>query len=192
MVLLRRRALAAVLAGVAVLGALRVSAPPPVATVPVTVAGRDLAAGVVVTAADLAVVDLPPGSVPDGLAEAPVGRTLAAPLRRGEPVTDVRLVGPGLAAGYPGLTLVPVRFPDAAAVGVLRPGDRIDVVAADPRAGDAETVAAGAVVVTLLADATDVAQLPAGRLVLLAVPAGGADTLSVAQVRQFVTYVQTD
>ncbi len=107
-------------------------------------------------------------------------------------MTDVRLVGPGLAAGYPGLTLVPVRFPDAAAAGVLRPGDRIDVVAADPRSGTAETVAVGAVVVTLLADAADVTQLPAGRLVLLAVPAGAAGTLSVAQVRRFVTYVQTD
>jgi hypothetical protein len=47
----------------------------------------------------------------------PEGRTLAGPVRAGEPVTDVRLVSPSLAAGYPGRVLVPVRIADADQIG---------------------------------------------------------------------------
>nr|MBA3619744.1 Flp pilus assembly protein CpaB [Acidothermales bacterium] len=62
-----------------------------------------------------------------------VGRLLAAPARRGELLTDARLLGPGLLAGYPeGLVAAPVRIADSGAVSLLRAGDRIDVLAADP------------------------------------------------------------
>ncbi|MFN8195762.1 MAG: SAF domain-containing protein [Nocardioidaceae bacterium] len=191
-VLLRRRPLAALLAGLAVLGALRVVSPPPPPSVTVTVAARDLAAGTVLTASDLTVVAMTPGSVPDGLAGAPGGRTLAAPLRRGEPVTDLRLVGPGLASGYPGLVVLPVRFPDQAAASLLRPGDDIDVLAADGRARSTTVVATGARVVTLLPESSDRTQLPAGALVLLAVHPDEAVRVVSSQVGHFITYVQTD
>ena len=59
---------------------------------------------------------------------------LAGPVRAGEPLTDVRLVGASLAAAYPGAVAVPVRLPDAGMAALLRVGDRIDLVAADPRA----------------------------------------------------------
>ncbi len=84
--------------------------------------------------ADLTSVAFAPGSVPAGADAAPQGRTLAAPLRAGEPVTDVRLVGPALTDGYPGLTAVPVRLPDAGMAALLAVGDRIDLVSADPQA----------------------------------------------------------
>ena len=116
----RRRPLAAVLAGVAVLAALRTLAPPPVPTVEVLVAARDLAAGSVVGADDVVPAAYSPGLAPHGLADDPVGRVLAAPLRQGEPVTDVRLVGPSLTEGYDGLVAVPVRLPDAGSVALLR------------------------------------------------------------------------
>src|SRR5689334_11538882 len=95
-VLRRRRLLAAVLLAIAVAAGLRVVAAPAPVTVAVLAAGRDLPAGTLLEGDDLTRVALPPGGVPDGattgLGDA-VGRTLAAPLRRGEPLTDVRLVG---------------------------------------------------------------------------------------------------
>ena len=63
------------------------------------------------------------------------GRVLAGPMRAGEVVSDLRLVGPALLEGYtstPGVTVLatPVRIADAGAVRPARPGDRIDVLAA--------------------------------------------------------------
>ena len=79
---------------------------------------------------------------PTGSTDDAVGRTLAAPLRAGEPVTDVRLVGPALAAGAPGADALPVRLPDAGMVGAARAGDRIDLIATDPQGGRRSVVAA--------------------------------------------------
>ena len=51
---------------------------------------------------------------------------------RGEPVTTVRTVARGLLRGYPGTTAVPLRITDAAVVDLLRVGDRVSLVVADP------------------------------------------------------------
>jgi len=135
-VLRRRRWLAAAAAAGAVVTGVAATADPPPDRVPVAVAGRDLPAGTVLRAGDLEQVGFAPGSLPAGvLAEAAVGRTLAAPVREGEAVTDVRLVGPALADPEPGLVAVPVRLPDAGMVDLLRVGDAIDLVATDPAAG---------------------------------------------------------
>ncbi len=74
---------------------------------------------------------------------------LASPLRRGEPVTDARVVGPGLWSLVPaGQVAVPVRLADLAVADLLRPGDRVDVLASvDGRA--TEVVAAGALVLAV-------------------------------------------
>ena len=140
-VLRRRRLLAALLTAVAVAAGLHAVAAPPPATVAVLVAARDLPAGAELEADDLVAAEFAPGSAPDDVADDPAGRILAAPVRRGEPVTDVRLVGPQLTEGLNDLTATPVRLPDAGMVGLLRVGDRIDLVAADPRGDGAETVA---------------------------------------------------
>jgi Flp pilus assembly protein CpaB len=52
-------------------------------------------------------------------------------MRRGEPLTDSRLVTGGLLRGYgAGTVATPIRIADAGVARLLRPGDRIDVLAA--------------------------------------------------------------
>jgi len=185
----RRRPLAAVLTAVAVAAGLHAVAAPPPATVPVVVAAHDLPAGAVLTADDLVPADFAPGSVPDDLAGAAVGRTLAAPLRRGEPVTVVRLVGPSLTDGTPGLVATPVRLPDAGMVALLEVGDRVDLLAADPQTGGAEVVAADLPVLALPqgGEADAASGLP-GRLVVVGVPRDEVGPIAAAAVRTFVTF----
>ncbi len=62
-------------------------------------------------------------------------------MRAGETITDVRLVGPALLAGYGDqLVAAPVRIADAGSAALLQPGDVIDVLAADGVGGtDGET-----------------------------------------------------
>lgn len=142
MALSRHRALlSAGLAAGAVATSLGVLAPQAEAGVAVVVAARDLAAGTALTVDDLRVADVPPGLAPAGASASPValvGRVLAAPLRRGEPLTDVRLAGASLlAAASEGLVAVPVRIADAASAGLVTAGDRVDVLAAASSAGAA-------------------------------------------------------
>jgi Flp pilus assembly protein CpaB len=187
-VLARRRPLAALLTAVAVAAGLHAAAAPPPAEVPVTVAARDLPSGAVLTGADLRTVGFAPGSVPAGAVADAGGRTLAGPLRAGEPVTDVRLVGPALTEGYPGLAAVPVRLPDAGVARLLAVGDRIDLVATDPEGAPAAVVAADVPVLALPADDGDpgVTGL-GGRLVVLGVPPSDVPLVADASARTFLT-----
>lgn len=187
-VLARRRLLAAALTAVAVLAGLHATAAPAPPHVSVRVAARDLPAGTVLTSGDLAEADFAPGSVPADLAEDPAGRTLAAPLRTGEPVTDVRLVGPALSEGYPGLTAVPVRLPDAGMAGLLRVGDRIDLVSADPQGGGAEVVAYDVPVLAIPDLEPEVgASGLTGRLVVVGAAPDEVAEIADASVRTFIT-----
>lgn len=191
-VLRRRRLLAAALTAVAVAAGLHAAAAPPPARVPVLVAAHDLPAGVVLGADDLQPAGFAPGTVPAGLATGAVGRMLAAPLRRGEPVTDVRLVGPGLADGYAGLTALPVRLPDAGMVDLLRVGDLIDLLATDPQGSGAEVVAVGARVLAVPGPAAEGSGAPAGpglagRIVVLGVADDEVTRVADASVRFFLT-----
>lgn len=161
-----RRALAVLLLLAAVALALRPEPPssavaPAPPGVPVVVAGRDLPAGAVLARADLRTTDLPTAAVPAGVARDPaglLGRTVAGPVRRGEVLTDARVVGPGLTAGLgPGtLAAVPVRLADSQSAALVRAGDRIDVlgapVEADAATGsrDAVDVATGVRVLAVL------------------------------------------
>jgi pilus assembly protein CpaB len=127
-----RRSLAGLLVAVAVLLGLSSVAPARPRLRPVVVAARDLPAGQVLAAADLRVATEPGALAPDGSLTDPgaaAGHALAGAVRRGEPLTDLRLVGPGLLAG-PGLVLAPVRMADAAEVALVHVGDVIDVLAA--------------------------------------------------------------
>ena len=187
-VLARRRLLAALLTAVAVATGIHAAAAPPPAAVEVAVAARDLPAGAVLREDDLRTVGFAPGSVPAGVAADVAGRTLAAPLRAGEPVTDVRLVGPALTDGYPGLAAVPVRLPDAGLAGLLRVGDRIDLVAADPQGGDARVVATDVPVLAIPDAAPEVgASGLTGRLVVVGADPGEVPQIVDAAVRTFLT-----
>ncbi|NHA00650.1 pilus assembly protein CpaB [Nocardioides sp. W3-2-3] len=188
-VLRRRRPLAALLAAGAVAAGLHALAPPDPPTVTVRVAGHDLPAGHVLGRGDLADVTLPAGVVPGGAVGTPEGRTLAAPLRAGEAVTDVRLVGAGLAdAQPPGAVTLPVRLSDAGQAGLLTVGDRIDLVATDPRAGSARALASDAQVLALPEAGTTTDGALPGRLVVLALPAADVEEVTAASVASYVTY----
>lgn len=186
-VLARRRLLAALFAAAAVVAGLRAVSPPPPETVVMLTAARDLPAGVVLTGSDLRQVAVDPRLKPDGTASRPVGRTLASPLRRGEPVTDRRLVAAGLLEGYPGLVALPVRIPDAGAVALLRVGDRIDLIAADPQGATAATVASRVPVLALPAAVPEQSgQAVPGALVVLGVRSTMADEIALAGATQFL------
>lgn len=180
-----RRLVSAALAAVCLAAALRSMAPPARATVAVWVAARDLPGGARLSSTDLTRARWPPGTVPAGtLGAAALGRTLAGALRRGEPVTDVRLVGPGvLAVTGPGLVATPVRLADAAVAGLLRPGDLVTVLAApaDPAARQATTTAASAVrVLAVPTTSSDGVAASDGALVLLATTPREAVALAAA------------
>jgi Flp pilus assembly protein CpaB len=187
-VLRRRRLLAALCALVAVLAGLRATAVPPAATVPVTVAAHDVGAGVVLRPDDVLTARFAPGTVPAGHIRDPVGRQLAAPLRRGQPVTDTALLGDALVHGRPDLVALPVRLPDTAMAELLRAGDEVDLVAADPQGGPATTVARDALVLALPPPPTDAAAdgLP-GRLVVLGVAETSVADVSSAAVTHFLS-----
>ena len=192
--LVRRRGLAAVAAGGAVFVAVSAAGTPPPATVPVWTAARDLPAGTVLAAGDLHRVGFAPGSVPVHALGSPrpvVGRTLASPVGRGEPLSRLDVVRPGLAQGYPGRVAVPVRITDPAVAALLRVGDRVALVATDPAdpAHGGITLASDATVVALPAATDDTggtAALP-GRLVVVAVPEADDQTIATASASLYVT-----
>jgi Flp pilus assembly protein CpaB len=188
LVLRRRRLLAALFALVAVWAGLRATAAPPPPRIPVTVAAHDLAAGEVLGAGDLTTVRFAPGTVPAGHLRDPVGRRLAGPLRRGQPITDTALLGAALVRDRPDLVALPVRLPDTAMAELLHVGDEVDVVAADPQGGPASTVARAALVLGLPPPPADAAAdgLP-GRLVVLGVARADVTSVTSASVTHFLT-----
>ncbi len=191
-VLVHRRPLAALLAGLAAMAALRVAQPPAPASSGVWTAATDLPAGRVLAHGDLRRASYPTGTVPSGAVLDPaivVGRTLAAPLRRGAPLTDLSVVTRALAASYPGRVATPVRLADAAVVDLLRVGDLVDLVVADPQGRSApRTVASRAAVIAIPRSrpSVDDVGLP-GRLVLLAVPGTEAAAVSAAGLSGYLT-----
>lgn len=189
-VLRHRRPLAGLLAGLAVATAVQASAAPPEHTVPVLVAARDLAPGTTLDAADLTTRGFRPGSVPDGVVRprTAVGRRLVGPVRAGEPLTDVRLLDDALLARYPGASAVPVRLGDADAAALLRVGDRVTLLAADPRStGPAVAVAQDAPVLALPPNGRGPGDLTGGALVVLALDAGTARVVAGAASRAFLS-----
>lgn len=159
------------------------------AAVPVVVAVADLAAGTRLEAGHLSVAAVPPEVVPDGVVERPqllLHRVLAAGVRRGEPLTDARLVGAGLTALLPeGQVAAPVRLADLAVSALVHAGDRVDVLATVGGTAVAERVAAGALVLAApgRADPAD----PGAGLLLLAVDADTAARLAGASAEATLT-----
>ncbi|WP_448611541.1 Flp pilus assembly protein CpaB [Geodermatophilus sp. URMC 60] len=181
-----RQVLAALLAAAALVLALRPApapAPPPT-TVPVVVAAADLAPGAVLATGDVAVAQYPPGLRPAGTVEDPaavVGQVLAGGVRSGVPLTDTGLVGAGLTDRLgTGQVAAPVRPADLAVSALVRPGDRVDVLATPPGAARAEVVAAGAPVLATPGREDD-------GLLLLAVDADTAARLAAAATTATLT-----
>ncbi|MFI7588798.1 RcpC/CpaB family pilus assembly protein [Spongisporangium articulatum] len=179
------------------------------ATVLVPVVTHDLAAGAVLGADDVRPVAWPAGTEPGGLVPATTGRVLAGAMRAGEPVTDARLVGRSLLLGQPGGSVaVAVRLADAAGAALVRPGDRVDVLAAradgESAAASADPVASAALVLNVPAAQSDSAAEGGGVLgltrasgasaaegasavLLLAVDRATAARLAAAQADQLLS-----
>jgi Flp pilus assembly protein CpaB len=161
--------------------------------VAVVVAIHDLSPGAALTSDDLRLEKRLATTIPEGAQTdigVVVGSTLAGPTRRGEVLTDVRLLGRRLAesAAGPDARIVPVHPADSALADLVHPGDVVDVVAAAD--GDSRThprvVATDAVVV--LVSAKQKAQATAGdRVVLVALPAASANAVAGAALVQTVT-----
>lgn len=156
-----RRLLAAGLFAGSVAFGLQALAPSPPPTVPAVVATHDLPAGARLGPDHVDRVRVPAGTAPDGAVRAVAevsGATLLSGVRRGELLTDVRLVGPAGVAGLgPGLVATPVRIADAEAARLVRPGAVVDVLAAG---GGTE---GGDVAARLVAAAVRVLAVPSSR-----------------------------
>jgi Flp pilus assembly protein CpaB len=137
--------------GVAVLAVVvtRVAAPPPPVTVPVVVTTTPVPAGTPLDATMLRVARLDPASAPAGRAtsvDPVVGRAPLVPLPVGLPVVEEVLAGDRFAVEPPpGTVVVAVRLADPAVTGLLRPGDRVDLVTAAAAEDGSEVVAADVV-----------------------------------------------
>jgi Flp pilus assembly protein CpaB len=194
-VLLHRRLLAALLAGVAVLLGVEAAAEEPPPTQSVWSAARDLPSGTRLQPSDFRRTGFATGTAPDEAVDDPArvsGRTLAVPLHRGEPLTTGKVVGAGLLAGHPGRVAVPVRITDPAVAALRKVGDRVDLVAVGPPGGAREGVP-GVEVLALPRPTEDGfgAGVP-GRLVVVAAAEQVSDTLSALGVSYFVTVLWRD
>jgi Flp pilus assembly protein CpaB len=162
----------------------------------IVVASHDLAPGVELTADDVRLENRMAATVPDGSqsdVDTVIGATLAGPARRGEVLTDVRVLGPRLAESVagPDARIVPLPLADSALLDLVRPGDVVDVLAAgaDTAAGaDArpQLVATDAVVV-LVSEKQKGAGSGSDRVVLVALPAHAANDVAAAALVQTVT-----
>lgn len=189
---LARRITAASLVVLAGIAALRSNPDGDLAAV--VVAARDLSPGVALTADDVRLEKRSAATIPDGSQPdvgGVVGSTLAGPARRGEVITDVRLLGSRLAESTagPDARIVPVHPADSALIDLVRPGDVVDVLAASDTDSNARprVVATNAIVV--LVSAKQKAQAAGNeRVVLVALPAGAANAVAAAALVQTVTF----
>ncbi len=167
----------------------------------VVVAAHDLSPGAALAAEDVRLEKHLTATVPDGSqteVSAVVGSTLAGPARRGEVLTDVRLLGSRLAEAAigskagPDARIVPLHLADSALIDLVRVGDVVDVLAAatvnstEPAPPASRVVATDAVVV--LVSAKPKTQGADGdRVVLVALPARVANTVAGSALGQAVT-----
>jgi Flp pilus assembly protein CpaB len=159
----------------------------------VVVAARDLGPGTELTADDVRLETRSTPTIPDGSQsglDSVVGATLAGPARRGEVLTDVRLLGRRLAesAAGPDARIVPIHPAVNALIDVLRPGDVVDVVAAAEGSAQAaaHVVATDAIVVSVSAK-PKAQSAGSDRVVLVALPAASATAVAGAALLATVT-----
>jgi len=161
----------------------------------IVVAARDLSSGVELTADDVRLEKRSAATLPDGSrvdVGAVVGATLAGPARRGEVLTDVRVLGPRLAESVagPDARIVPLPLADSALLDLVRPGDVVDVLAAatsDTGEDARPQVVATDAVVVLVSEKPKGAGNGSDRVVLVALPAHAANAVAASALVQTVT-----
>ncbi len=159
------------------------------------VSARDLPVGTLLRAGDLKLVDLPDDVRPRGATASPAsaeGRMLVGAARAGEPLTDVRLVDTAIpGTGDPENSTVPVRLGDAGVAELLRPGQRVDVVAAAEAGREASVLAGMAVVAAVGAQGTGEPRASGagskGPLVLLSLPSASATRVAATSLERSIT-----
>ncbi|MDF2823211.1 MAG: hypothetical protein K0R68_619 [Mycobacterium sp.] len=159
----------------------------------VVVADRDLSPGVALTADDLRLENRPASGLPDGAqtnVDAVLDTMPVGPVRRGEVLTDVRVVGARLteAVAGPDGRVVPLHLAQEAIVEVIHAGDIVDIVAApqsDPDA-TARVVATDAVVVLISPESGGLGGV-GDRVVLVALPAAAATAVAAATLVHTIT-----
>lgn len=172
--------LSAGLAAAAVASGLSAVAPAAPPSTTVLVAARDLPAGTVLAAADLVATTVPPDLVPSGaLGDAAAGQVLAGPVRRGEALTDVRVLGAALLPAGSAVA-VPVRVAEPATAALVTAGDRVDVLAAAPEGGAAARLVASGLAVLAVPTLDDA--VGEGALLVVAASRGTAARLAAAAV----------
>ncbi|MFF1382530.1 Flp pilus assembly protein CpaB [Arthrobacter sp. NPDC058288] len=106
--------------------------PAPAHTVTALASARDLPAGAALSGNELVPVKVPPGMMPAGAftdVSSLQGKQLAAPLRKGQLISDTQILGPGLLAGTePGSAAVPLRMADPASIQLVAPGQLVNIV----------------------------------------------------------------
>jgi Flp pilus assembly protein CpaB len=159
------------------------------------VASRDLSPGVALSADDLRVESRPAATLPDGAqseVDGVLGAAPAGPIRRGEVLTDVRLLGSRLteAAAGPDARVVPLELAQSALLDVVRAGDIVDIVAAPQSTPDADInpriVATNALVVLVSPDSGGIGAA-GDRVVLVALPAAAATAVAAATLVHTIT-----
>jgi Flp pilus assembly protein CpaB len=149
----------------------------------VVMARSQLPGGTVISASDLMLDRVAASDVPDGVLTdelALVGKTLAAPVAENQMMTSL-ITTAARTSVSPGHVIAPLRLADTGLATLLRPGDVVDVIAADAQAEQAAVVAAGARVVTIpeLPD-EGVGPAPEGVLVLIDVDSRTASVVAHA------------
>jgi Flp pilus assembly protein CpaB len=157
------------------------------------VAARDLTPGAPLHPDDIRIERRLASTVPDGAHSTPdavLGATPAGPIRRGEVLTDVRLLGARLAQAAAGPTarVVPLRLADVAVLDLVRAGDVVDILGASTSDADpAPHVIATDAVVVSVSDRPKAITAAADRVVLVALPAAAANAVAGATLVQAVT-----
>jgi Flp pilus assembly protein CpaB len=115
-------------------------------------AKSQLPGGTVLSATDLALERVVAADVPEGVVTDPndlVGKTLAGPVAENQMMTSLTTTTARTSVP-PGHVIAPLRLADPALAALVRPGDMVDVVAADTDGEQpAVVIAAGARVVTV-------------------------------------------
>ena len=162
----------------------------------VVVATRDLHPGAALTADDVHLEKRSATTVPDGSSgslAAVSGATLAGPARRGEILTDVRLLGTRLAAATagPDARIVPLHLTDEGLFDLIRVGDVVDVLAApdssQPAPGQGARVVATDAVVVLISAVEKGSTKGSDRVALVALPARVANSVASLVLGRLVT-----
>lgn len=159
----------------------------------VVVASRDLRPGTALTSDDIQIEKRLTTTLPDGSqdnSKVLIGATLTGPVRRGEVLTDVRLLSKRLAesAAGPDARSVPLHLADGALIDLVRPGDVVDVLTASTANPEvAPKVVATDAIVILVSAKQQIQAADNDRVVLVALPSRVANAVAGATLGQAVT-----